>query len=520
MTEPGASEPIPGQSAGDPVDLSTIRRGVITGASFMVLLRLCFRLIGIVSTLILVRLLSPSDFGLFGLVTGASAVLDTLSQLSLQYALMRMPAPTKAHFDTAWTLGIIRALLFALILAASAPLLSNFIHDQRLVPIVFALAAIIFLQGFENLVLTVETQREFRYDRLFFYQLAGKLSGFVIGLAAAFVLRNYWALVLGTAAQRIFVLPLGYAMRPYRPRLDLSEWRLFFHFSKWLMVTNTLWVVDSSLIMFVLGRIVGARGIGLYQIANQIGSLPASEIAAPIRDPAAAGYARACNAPDLMRQSYLENLGLLVAVVMPLSVGIAIMAGPITQIFLGAKWIAATPLVAYCAFFALFDSIAHFPAGLYIILDRQKALCGVLAFTLIIRVPAVIFAAHLAGISGAMAALTASAFLNMFIWHRFVPAVVGLKPGGIVRASWRTVLSSSIMAGAVLLMTHAFPATSQIQALVRFFAIALAGGAVLILAQFFLWTISGRPHGAESMAFGLAAKLLRRLGLKPGPQPG
>ena len=97
----------------DTIELSTIRRGVVTGASFMVLLRLSFRLVGIVSTLVLVRLLSPSDFGLFGLVTGASAVLDTLSQLSLQLALLRMPAPTKAHFDTAWTLGILRAFLFA-----------------------------------------------------------------------------------------------------------------------------------------------------------------------------------------------------------------------------------------------------------------------------------------------------------------------------------------------------------------------------------------------------------------------
>src|SRR5215468_7350366 len=134
MSESGANDTVPG--AEGPVDLSTIRRGVVTGASFMVLLRLCFRLVGIVSTLVLVRLLSPSDFGLFGLVTGASGVLDTLSQLSLQLALLRMQKPTRAHFDTAWTLGLLRALFFALMLAASAHLLSNFINDQRLPPIV------------------------------------------------------------------------------------------------------------------------------------------------------------------------------------------------------------------------------------------------------------------------------------------------------------------------------------------------------------------------------------------------
>jgi PST family polysaccharide transporter len=293
---------------------------------------------------------------------------------------------------------------------------------------------------------------------------------------------------------------------------------MFFHFSKWLMVTNTLWVVDSSLIMFVLGRIVGARGIGLYQIANQIGSLPASEIGAPIRDPAAAGYARVCNAPDLMRQSYLENLGLMVAMVMPLSVGIAIMAEPVTQIFLGAQWSAATPLVAYCAFFALFDAIAHFPAALYIILDRQKSLCAVLGATLIIRVPLVILAAQHGGILGAMAAFTVSAFLNMFIWHRFAPAIVDLRAGGILRETWRTVLSSGAMAWAVSFLIQLFPVSSPVPALLRFFAIVLAGGAVLIAVQFSLWLACGRPHAAESMALGLVRKLLRRL--RPSPQPG
>jgi len=487
----------------------------------MVLLRLSFRLVGIVSTLILVRLLSPDDFGLFGLVTGASAVLDTLSQLSLQIALLRMREPSRAHYDTAWTLGLLRALLFGLMLAAGATFLADFVHDGRLQAICYALAAIIFLQGFENIQL-VEYQREFRYDKVFLYQLVGKLAGFVIGLAAAYLLRNYWALVIGTAAQRLIVIPMGYSMRPYRPRFDLSEWRHFFHFSKWLMVTNALWVVDGSMIMFVLGRIVGASGIGLYQIANQIGSLPASEIGAPIRDPAAAGYARAVNSPDLMRQSFLENLSLLVAVVMPLSLGIAVMADPITSIFLGEKWAAAAPIMAYCALFALFDAIAHFPGALYIVLDRQKALVYVLAVTLAIRVPAVIIAAKMGGMTGAMIALTASAFINMFIWNGFVPAVINLKASDIFRDTWRSILAGAVMTTAVYLMMNIFPVSHYFPALVRFVTIALAGGVVLLVVQFSLWMISGRPHSAESMVLNLTTKLLRRLnfGGAGGTQPG
>jgi lipopolysaccharide exporter len=503
LEQPGNDLP-----ATESVDLSIIRRGVITGASFMVLLRLCFRLVGIVSTLILVRLLSPDDFGLFGLVTGASAVLDTLSQLSLQIVLLRMARPTRAHLDTAWTLGLVRSLLFGLMLTAGASLLSDFVHDDRLRAVCYALSAIIFLQGFENIQL-VEYQREFRYDKVFLYQLAGKLSGFVIGLAAAFWLRNYWALVLGTAAGRLFIIPLGYMMRPYRPRFDLSEWRLFFHFSKWLMLTNTLWVIDGSMIMFVLGRIGGASGIGLYQIANQVGSLPASEIGAPIRDPAAAGYARVSHSHQLMRQSFLENMDLLVVIVAPLSVGIALLSEPITHIFLGAKWSAAAPLISYCSFFALFDAIAHFPGALYMILDRQKLLLLVLSVSMAIRIPAVIIAAHLGGMIATMAALTVSAFLNMFIWNGCIPAVLQLRMTDILRATWRSVISCAIMAAAVFWVMTALPAS--LPAILRLTVEVLAGAAIHILTQFSLWIASGRPDSAETMVLKLAGKILRRL---------
>jgi PST family polysaccharide transporter len=314
---------------------------------------------------------------------------------------------------------------------------------------------------------------------------------------------------------------MGYMMRPYRPRFDLSEWRLFFHFSKWLMITNTLWVVDGSMIMFVLGRMVGASGIGLYQIAMQIGALPASEIAAPIRDPAAAGYARARNSPELVRQSFLENLGLLVAIVLPLTLGIAVMAQPITMIFLGPNWAGAAPLIAYCALFAFFDCIAHFPGALYMVLDRQRTLFWVLAITLAIRIPALILAAKWGGLNGAMMALTASAFLNMFVWNGAVPAEMKMTLSDILKATWRSVFAGAVMVSAVWWMMQVFPeGTAHLPALLRFVLIVLAGGGVLVAVQFLLWAISGRPHSAESMILNLTLKALRHLNTRLRPLPG
>jgi O-antigen/teichoic acid export membrane protein len=170
----------------------------------------------------------------------------------------------------------------------------------------------------------------------------------------------------------------------------------------------------------------------------------------------------------------------------------------------------------------LFDAIAHFPGAIYMVLDRQKSLIYVLIVSLVIRIGAVIVAASLAGMTGAMAALTASAFLNMFIWNGAVPASVNLKFADILRVTWRSTLSGLIMVAAVYLLMHLFPVSPHFPRLLHFVVIALAGALILLGVQFTLWVLSGRPHSAESMALSLAIKILRRLniGIRSGTQPG
>ncbi len=76
-------------------------------------------------------------------------------------------------------------------------------------------------------------------------------------------------------------MPLSYFMHPYRPRPSLAALRELFGFSKWLLITNMLSMVNDYMMVFLLGRIGGAPAVGLYQVAGEVAALPASEIATP-----------------------------------------------------------------------------------------------------------------------------------------------------------------------------------------------------------------------------------------------
>jgi O-antigen/teichoic acid export membrane protein len=486
---------------------------IAKGAIFMVALRVAFRFLGLLSSLILLRLLVPSDFGIVGLAMAALSILEVLSDLSFQAGIIRMPKPRRVHYDTAWTLGILRGVAMAILVVAMSPLLAKMVGDPRVVQLSFALAAISVLQGFENIGV-VDFQRHFEFDRYFRYQVFGKLAGVCVCVPAAFLSHSYWALIAGIAATRLSTAAASFVVSDYRPRLSLAAWRDLFNFSKWLLVSNVQWMIDANIMTFMTGYVAGASSIGLYQVANQVASLPASEVAAPIRQPMYAGLSRAADdMPELRRQT-LDGLFMTLALVAPMSIGISLMASPIVDLFFGWKWIAAIPLVHLCALYALCDAVGHFTHNVYIVTHRQRRFVGIFTVALAVRIPAIVLGAVLYGVYGATVALVVTSVFNMVLWSVNIFPQVGISFRDIARGTWRTVFGVLVMAVAVIWLSDLWPEPQALPAgLLRCAVICVIGAAIHIASQLAAWRVSGEPPGAERHILKSARVIAVRLGL-------
>lgn len=131
--------------------MNTIGRSIAKGAAWMVMFRAVERSIGIVSTLILARLLMPADFGLIAMAMSFVAILELLWTFTFDNALIQNTAADRSHYDTAWTLNICLGTLIAIGLLAVAYPASWFYDDPRLIPIILCLAGGAAIQGFENI---------------------------------------------------------------------------------------------------------------------------------------------------------------------------------------------------------------------------------------------------------------------------------------------------------------------------------------------------------------------------------
>ena len=485
-------------------------RQLAVSAAFMVALRFAFRAIGFISTLILVRLLGPAEFGVVGLAMVTFAILESMSDLSFEKALIRMPDPQQAHFNTAWTLNILRGLLMALILVAAGPLLAHFVDEPNVEPICYSIAIIAIGQSFQNIGM-VNYQRDFRFDQIFKFQLVAKLVGFVVTVTAAFLLQNFWALVIGTAAAKLVLVPLSYAMHPYRPKLGLTVWKDMFNFSKWLVVSNIQVMVENYSIVLVMGRIGGPTGIGLFQVANEVGTLPASEVAAPIRQPLYVGYTRHLNDMRAFRHQYISGVGMTLTLLIPACMGLWLMASPITTLFLGAKWTDAEPILEICAILGLFEAISHCSNDVFIALHRQGRFAKLYTVAVIIRLAALIGGGYAGGIEGAVIGLLASAVFNALFLNFHVARMIGLTAGDFARVAWRSTVAAAIMSACVLWLNAAWSVPADtVSQFVRMFTLSGVGAVIHISALVILWRVTGSPPGSEAQLVKAARKALEK----------
>ena len=205
----------------------------------MVAMRLSIRFVGIISTIVLARLLVPADFGLVAMATMIFGLIEIMSQFGFDVVLIQKQNAGRDYYDTAWSLSILRGLVTTLAMYAGAGVAADFFGDPRLVEIVYILRLIAFAAGFTNIGI-VDFRKDMNFGKNFQYMVSVKLCSFFVTLFFALVLRSYWALVIGIASNTVAQLGLSYYLHPYRPRWSLSRWREIMNFSKWLVLNNIL----------------------------------------------------------------------------------------------------------------------------------------------------------------------------------------------------------------------------------------------------------------------------------------
>lgn len=477
---------------------------VYRSAALAVLLQWTLRLIGLVSVFVLARLLSPADFGLVGLAMATVALVEIFSVIGLRQALVRIAAPGRDYLDTAWTIQLILFGSLTLLLLAVAPGAAALYGQPALTPLLAVLSLRFLFLAIVNIGI-VQFERDLDFGRDLRMRVASRLAAFVITLAAAFVLRSYWALVIGLVLQSGFLAAASYLSHPYRPRLSLARRGELLGVSLWMFFNSTAQVMQHQVERLVLGHLAPLHIVGLYSVTKDLAAMFTHEISTALNRVTFVTVARTGRPLSEAPRELGARLGAYAMIAAPLGLGLAATAGDAVGVLLGAQWLGAAPLLEIVA-----------PASaLYAVF---KLISSSLQASGLERLAA------FAAIAGALLTLAAAIGAALAYGSPVAIALAALAASAVILAGSTIMVARVARASALGLFAHIarpFVAALAMAVAIRF--LGSDGGAAgldLVLnvalgaASFFaalalVWLVCGRPAGAEREALGVLRDLGR-----------
>jgi lipopolysaccharide exporter len=488
----------------------SVDRQMAKGAVWMVLARLIDRSLGLMSIVVLARLLVPADFGLLAMAGSIIAVVELLATFGFDAALIQNPTAGREHYDTAWTFSVLSAVVVAGTQVALAAPAAWFYREPRLEAVIVCLAAGTLVGGFENIGV-VAFRKELRFRKDFNLTFAKKLVMFAITIPIALWLRSYWALVIGQLVGRLAGVVLTYVVQTYRPRFSLSAARELFHFSKWMVVNNILNFVGNRCADVLLGRAAGPQQIGLFNISHEIATLPSSDVIAPINRAIYPGYAIKATDTATLRRSYLEVIGLVALIALPAGVGIAAVANLLVPVVLGPAWVEAAPCVGIIAFYGVLLAIKSNNHYVYLAMGRPWIATILGSVQLVLLLPLVTLGATRSGALGAAMGYVTAQLIFTPVSLAILCTALRLRAAQLVGVFYRPVIAAAGMYFGVWLVEaelNVNPVDGAALLLPLLLCIAV-GAALYVLILYGLWSLASRPPGPESRTLDIVQTKLR-----------
>ncbi|MGN6498291.1 MAG: lipopolysaccharide biosynthesis protein [Tsuneonella sp.] len=455
------------------------------------------------STIAVVRLLSPSDYGLFAMSQAVITALNFMNGQSFATSLIQADRVDERRIGQVFALLLMLNGTLALVQFLAAPLAAEY-YREPLVADMLRLQAVIFLFiPFSALPQELLARRiEFRKQGQ--VNLVSALAGASTALALAWLGYGVWALVWAPIA--IFgVRALGMTIAArllVRPVFDLRGAGDLVSFGGALTICQFFWIVQSQADIVIAGRVFDTHALGLYSEALFLTLILTGRFLPPINEVAFPAYAELHKAGKPLGPYFLRTLRTVLLVLGPAYVGLALVAEPTVLTLFGPKWAGMAPLVAGlalampCMALQIICSPATNATGrarTYLMTNGTGALLFPLTFLAFVH----------GGPAGLVHAWWIAAPALLAVTLALTLPQVGLSFGKLAAELMPPLASCAAMALAVIAARHALPAlapAAELALLVPIGALAYSGTLLLVWPQVLreTWAMLRHPDRIEA----------------------
>lgn len=327
---------------------------------------------------VLARILTPTQFGLFGIATLVLAFLEIFTETGINIFLIQEEGDIKEYLDTSWVVSIARGTFMSIILFLASSYISSFFNAPDSYRLLALISLVPFVRGFINPAI-VKFQKELLFNKEFYLRFAIYFLDAFVAIAVALVTRNAVALVWGMLAGALLEVILSHLVIKPRPKLEFDRKKLsrVINRGKWVTAAGVFDYLFENVDDIVVGRILNAGSLGLYQMAYKISSIPITEVADVVKKVTFPVYVKIAGDVERLRRAYLRTLAFVSLIVLPFGILLYVFADVFVKVVLGANWLGVIPAVKVLAFFGVIRAILEATYPFFLSIKRQEYITAV-----------------------------------------------------------------------------------------------------------------------------------------------
>ena len=436
---------------------------------------------GTVTTLILARLLSPSDFGLAGLVLIFTVLFQLFADIGFTASLVQFEHLSERDRSTAFWTGLAVAVACFGIAVLISPYVADFYHQPRVRWMFVVIASGVVLGALSNTQAALLT-RKMDFRRVETRGMAASIASAVVGITAALMHAGAWSLIGAAIAGTVVSTITIWIVSPWKPHLvySLHSLRRMASFSTGMLVSRFSSYLDRNTDNLLVGKFLGTASLGIYAIGYSVITLPFERIVSPVSSVITPAFAALQDDDEGARALWLRAERLIAALVFPAMVGVIVVASDFVPVVLGSQWTQAVRIIQILAWVAIVQALTYPNGGLYLSRYRMGTFVRISLLTLVLDILAFAVGLHW-GVNGVASAY---AITNTFV---IVPAglliacrILAISPLRLA-AAVRGVVEATLVMAAVVLGLRRILELEGVGAPLRLIILVVSGAAVYLL---------------------------------------
>ncbi|HYT70758.1 MAG TPA: oligosaccharide flippase family protein [Gemmatimonadales bacterium] len=463
---------------GDPSH--SLDRSLVQGIAWTGGIRWLAQLMSWAAALIVARLITPTDYGLFAMAMVYAGFVQLVNELGLSLAIIQRRELGEEQIAQLGGLAVLAGFAFLALSVGLSGAIASFFGESAVRWIVIALSLTFVMRGAQVVPRSL-LARDLEFRRLAWIDAAEALIWSATTLVGAALGLGTWALVTGAVVSGFAVMGTVCLQRPHRlawPR-DFRSVAGAVNLGGYVVVSQLCWYVYNHADLTIVGRMLGKAALGAYTKGSDVANIPVDRVSSMIGRVTPAVFAAAQDDPPALRRYLIGLTEGLAVVTFPVSVGLALVADQFVLTVLGEQWRPAIVPLRLLGLYGGFRAVFNLLPQMLVATGHAK-LNMQFNILMALTLPVALYAGAHWGTTGVA--------LGWIIWYPLVTIptffrhtlrILGMRGREYLRALWPAASGAAGIVAAVVLLRalvpDAWPSTARL-------GIEVGGGALAYVA--------------------------------------